>query len=53
MLAQPARALGTFNTSLQEGLSALSRIYSQLSEVPKIENSTNKRLRKLKLKKGQ
>ena len=51
MLAQPARALGTFNTSLQEGLSALSRIYSQLSEVPKIENSTIKGLRKLKLKK--
>ncbi len=49
MLAQPARALGTFNTSLQEGLSALSRIYGQLKEVPNIENSSNKRLRKLKL----
>ena len=37
MLAQPARALGTFNTILQEGLSALQRIYKQLNEMPKIE----------------
>ena len=37
MLAQPARALGTFNTILQEGFSALQRIYNQLNEKPKIE----------------
>ncbi|MDC0530871.1 ABC transporter ATP-binding protein/permease [Alphaproteobacteria bacterium] len=40
MIAQPARALGTFNTVLQEALSALSRIYSQLSVVSKIKNLT-------------
>ena len=39
MLAQPARALGTFNTILQEGLSALQRIYDQLNEKPKIEKN--------------
>ena len=38
MIAQPARALGTFNTILQEALSALERIYSQLSITPKINN---------------
>ena len=36
MLAQPARALGTFNTVAQEGLSALRRIYSQLDISPKV-----------------
>ena len=41
MLAQPARALGTFNTILQEGLSALQRIYKQLNEIPKIERISN------------
>ena len=41
MLAQPARALGTFNTILQEGLSALERIYNQLNEKPKIEKIIN------------
>ena len=41
MLAQPARALGTFNTILQEGLSALQRIYNQLNEKPKIEKIVN------------
>ena len=41
MLAQPARALGTFNTILQEGLSALQRIYTQLNEMPKIERISN------------
>ena len=41
MLAQPARALGTFNTILQEGLSALQRIYNQLNEMPKIEKIVN------------
>jgi subfamily B ATP-binding cassette protein MsbA len=41
MLAQPARALGTFNTILQEGLSALQRIYKQLNEMPKIERIIN------------
>ena len=40
MLAQPARALGTFNTILQEGLSALQRIYKQLNEIPKIERNS-------------
>ena len=40
MIAQPARALGTFNTVFQEALSALDRIYIQLSVVPKI-NSLN------------
>ena len=38
MIAQPARALGTFNTVLQEALSALGRIYSQFSVVSKIKN---------------
>ncbi len=41
MLAQPARALGTFNTILQEGLSALQRIYKQLNEIPRIERISN------------
>ncbi len=41
MLAQPTRALGTFNTILQEGLSALQRIYKQLNEMPKIERISN------------
>ena len=41
MLAQPARALGTFNTILQEGLSALQRIYKQINEMPKIERISN------------
>ena len=41
MLAQPARALGTFNAILQEGLSALQRIYKQLNEMPKIERISN------------
>ena len=36
MIAQPARALGTFNTVLQEALSALKRIYIQLNTIPKI-----------------
>ena len=40
MIAQPARALGTFNTVFQEALSALDRIYIQLSVVPKM-NSLN------------
>ena len=39
MIAQPARALGTFNTVLQEALSALTRIYSQLNIASKISNS--------------
>ncbi len=41
MLAQPARALGTFNTILQEGFSALQRIYDQLNVKPKIEKIVN------------
>ncbi len=36
MIAQPARALGTFNTVFQEGLSALGRIYTQLKITPKV-----------------
>ncbi len=36
MIAQPARALGTFNTVLQEALSALGRIYTQLKITPKV-----------------
>ncbi|MDB2696646.1 ABC transporter ATP-binding protein/permease [Alphaproteobacteria bacterium] len=39
MIAQPARALGTFNTVLQEALSALTRIYSQLNIASKVSNS--------------
>ena len=38
MLAQPARALGTFNTVAQEGLSALKRIYSQLNITPQVKS---------------
>jgi subfamily B ATP-binding cassette protein MsbA len=38
MIAQPARALGTFNTVLQEALSALKRIYIQLNTIPKTNN---------------
>ena len=38
MIAQPARALGTFNTVLQEALSALGRIYLQLSISPKVNS---------------
>ena len=41
MIAQPARALGTFNTVLQEAQSALSRIYNQLSVVSKIKDLTS------------
>ena len=36
MIAQPARALGTFNTVFQEALSALGRIYTQLKITPKV-----------------
>ena len=36
MIAQPARALGTFNTVFQEALSALSRVYTQLNISPKV-----------------
>ena len=38
MIAQPARALGTFNTVLQEALSALERIYKQLNIYPKVSS---------------
>ena len=38
MIAQPARALGTFNTVLQEALSALGRIYLQLSISPNVNS---------------
>ena len=38
MIAQPARALGTFNTVLQEALSALERIYKQLNICPKVNS---------------
>ena len=38
MLAQPARALGTFNTVAQEALSALTRIYHQLNIVPQVKS---------------
>ena len=38
MIAQPSRALGTFNTVLQEALSALDRIYTQIDIVPKINS---------------
>ncbi|MDC1375782.1 ABC transporter ATP-binding protein/permease, partial [bacterium] len=50
MIAQPARALGTFNTVLQEALSALSRIYSQLSVVSKIKGLTSAPILKLNKK---
>ena len=36
MIAQPARALGTFNTVFQEAVSALGRIYTQLKIIPKV-----------------
>ncbi len=38
MIAQPARALGTFNAVLQEAVSALGRIYLQLSTIPKVNS---------------
>ena len=41
MIAQPARALGTFNTVLQEALSALDRIYIQIGILPKINSLTS------------
>ena len=41
MIAQPARALGTFNTVLQESLSALRRIYLQLNTIPKVNNMSS------------
>ena len=41
MIAQPARALGTFNTVLQEALSALDRIYIQIDILPKINSLTS------------
>tara|TARA_X000000950_G_C13869442_1_gene642273 strand:+ start:58 stop:1824 length:1767 start_codon:yes stop_codon:yes gene_type:complete len=47
MIAQPARALGTFNTLFQEALSALDRIYIQLSVVPKINNLNSSPIFKL------
>lgn len=52
MLAQPARALGTFNTIAQEGLSALERIFHQLDLKPKIEGKISKKDKKLVLSKG-
>ena len=42
MLAQPARALGTFNAIAQEGLSALERIFSQLDVQPEVEGKISK-----------
>ena len=41
MIAQPARALGTFNTVFQEALSALGRIYTQLKIIPKVISSSS------------
>ena len=41
MIAQPARALGTFNTVFQEALSALGRIYTQLKITPKVFSSSS------------
>ena len=41
MIAQPARALGTFNTIFQEAISALGRIYLQLSIIPKVNSQTS------------
>ena len=41
MVAQPARALGTFNTIAQEGFSALFRIYDQFEIYPKIKSKLN------------
>lgn len=41
MLAPRLRALGTLNNVVQEGLSALGRIYAVIDEQPKITNSTN------------
>ena len=52
MLAQPARALGTFNTVAQEGFSALERIFSQLDLKPKIEGDISKKNLILKLTSG-
>ncbi len=52
MLAQPARAIGTFNTVVQEGLSALERIYQQFNLKPKIEGDFSKNKKKLWLKSG-
>ena len=48
MLAQPARALGTFNTVAQEGLSALKRIYSQLDITPQVKSINDAQNLKLK-----
>ncbi len=50
MLAQPARALGTFNTVAQEGLSALERVFKQLNVNPIIEKNINEN--KLDLQSG-
>ncbi len=52
MLAQPARALGAFNTVAQEGLSALERIFYQLDIKPKIEGVISKKDLKLKMSIG-
>ena len=52
MLSQPARALGTFNTVAQEGLSALERIYQQFDLKPKVEGKTSRNSKTLKLIKG-
>ena len=52
MLAQPARALGTFNTVAQEGLSALERIFNQLNLKPKIEGKISNKDKRLVLSRG-
>ena len=52
MLAQPARALGTFNAVAQEGLSALERIYSQIDIKPEIEGKVSNNKLALKLVSG-
>ena len=52
MLAQPARALGTFNAIAQEGLSALERIFSQLDVKPKVEGEISNKTLKLNLNSG-
>ena len=52
MLAQPARALGTFNAIAQEGFSALERIFSQLDVHPKVEGKISNKDIKLILNSG-
>ncbi|NWH07521.1 MAG: ATP-binding cassette domain-containing protein [Alphaproteobacteria bacterium] len=42
-IAQPARAIGSLNAAVQEGLAAAQRVFALLDEVPRIKDKENAR----------